>query len=203
MISLRVPPLKVVVSMCLCSLKAVWLASSPVLLMDVFDRETNCLWHNPLLTLTVSLLIQRRSMSQSTQFTGSYSCCSLSSLFQLFWGAVMFLLFNGCVLRGVLVSGNWHWLVVWDSFLEWAGGRVLHSSVWFISEEADDIQCSKSVWSWSSCRLGSREFPWGDVRAGQIDLPFSGQFSDSSLHFRWQTPQSSCAEHLSCSVTIF
>lgn len=72
--------------------------------MDVFDRKTNCLWHNPLLTLTVSLLIQR-SMSQGTQSAGSYSCSSLSSPFKLFWGAVMFLLFNGCVLRGVLMSG--------------------------------------------------------------------------------------------------
>lgn len=115
MVSSRVPPLKVVVSTCLCNLEAVWLASS-VLLMDVFDRKTNCLWHNPLLTLTVSLLIQS-SMSQSTQFTGSYSCSSLSSPFQLFWGAVMLLLFNGCVLRGVVMSGK-DWLCV---TLFWSG----------------------------------------------------------------------------------
>lgn len=31
--------------------------------------------------------------------------------------------------------------------------------------------------------LGSGEFLWGEVRAGQIDSPFLGQFSESSGRF--------------------
>lgn len=55
MVSLKVSPLKVVLSMCLkvVSLCCVCFA----LLMDVFGRKTKCLGHNPLLTLTVPLLI--------------------------------------------------------------------------------------------------------------------------------------------------
>lgn len=49
--------------------------------------------------------------------------------------------------------------------------------------------------------LGS--FHGEDIRAGQINFPFSEQFSDSSVHSRWQIPQSSCVKHHSWSVTIF
>lgn len=76
----------------------------------------------------------------------------------------------------------------------------------FIAQDAASRPTSAAPSALGRCSwpLSSREFPWGEVRAGRIDSLVLGLFPDSSGRFsRAETPQSSDAKRAPWSLAIF